>query len=240
MVVVVGYGVASAIATILQCGPISRAWDKTVTGTCFTLTAFWYANASYAIVTDLILLVLPMRVIWRLQLGIAQKIAVLMVFALGGVVTVCSIIRMTTLATSSTSADPTCRSTCILQIIVWLTFPPSVDDVSSTKWANIEENIAVLCACLPVFRRPLAILFPRLFSSLGHTSMPASQVERGTFAQAETDRISWIGDSKRTNNALLQGRTGTSMTGTSSQDCDRIDFNSSYVQHVEDIRSDTR
>jgi hypothetical protein len=110
MVIVVAYGFAATVATILQCDPLSRAWDKTIPGTCFDIIAFWYANASYTIATDLILLVLPMRVIWGLQLRSMQKIAVLMVFAMGGLVTVFSIIRTTTLVASASSADPTCES----------------------------------------------------------------------------------------------------------------------------------
>jgi hypothetical protein len=63
MVLVVAYGLAATIATILQCAPIAWAWDKSIFGACFDITAFWYANASYTIITDVILLVLPMRVI---------------------------------------------------------------------------------------------------------------------------------------------------------------------------------
>jgi hypothetical protein len=110
MAVVVAYGVAATVATILQCAPMVRAWDKSVPGTCFDIVAFWYANASYTIATDLILLVLPMRVIWGLQLRAMQKVAVLMAFAMGGLVTIFSIIRMTTLVASATSTDPTCKS----------------------------------------------------------------------------------------------------------------------------------
>jgi hypothetical protein len=110
MAIVVAYGVAATVATILQCTPVARAWNKTIPGTCFDIIAFWYANASYTIATDLILLVLPMRVIWGLQLRAVQKVAVLAVFAMGGLVTVFSIIRMTTLVESATSTDPTCES----------------------------------------------------------------------------------------------------------------------------------
>jgi hypothetical protein len=110
MAVVVAYGIAATVATILQCSPIARAWNKTITGTCFDIVAFWYANASYTIGTDLILLLLPMRVIWCIQLRAVQKVAVLIVFAMGGLVTIFSIIRTTTLVTSATSSDPTCES----------------------------------------------------------------------------------------------------------------------------------
>jgi hypothetical protein len=109
MAIVVSYGISATVATILQCMPIWRVWDKSIPGTCFDLTAFWFANAAYTVATDLILLFMPMRVIWGLQLQRAQKAAVLVVFALGGIVTISSIIRMTYIATSSTSSDLTCK-----------------------------------------------------------------------------------------------------------------------------------
>lgn len=110
MAVVVAYGLAATFDTILQCTPITRTSNKTVPGACFDIIAFWYENASYTITTDLILLVLPMRVIWALQLRTMQKAAVLVVFATGGLVTIFCIIRTTMLVASATSTDPTCGS----------------------------------------------------------------------------------------------------------------------------------
>jgi hypothetical protein len=83
MVVVVLYGIATTFATTFQCTPVSRAWDKTIPGTCINITAFWYANAGYSIATDVIILILPMPVIWGLRLRKAQKIGLMGVFALG-------------------------------------------------------------------------------------------------------------------------------------------------------------
>jgi hypothetical protein len=38
-------------------------------------------------------------------------------------------------------------------------FFPELDVIESTSWANIEANVAILYACLPIFRRPLAMVF---------------------------------------------------------------------------------
>jgi hypothetical protein len=115
LLVVTAYALAATIATILQCSPVSRAWDKNSPsppgggGGCFNVTAFWYANAIYAVVTDLVLLAMPVRIIWSLTLRVTQKVAILLVFALGGVVTVCSVVRITYIPLSSTSTDYTCE-----------------------------------------------------------------------------------------------------------------------------------
>lgn len=35
--------------------------------------------------------------------------------------------------------------------------------LNSTIWTTIEANTAIICACLPMLKSPLATLFPRLF-----------------------------------------------------------------------------
>ena len=35
--------------------------------------------------------------------------------------------------------------------------------LNSTIWTTIESNTAIICACLPMLKSPLATLFPRLF-----------------------------------------------------------------------------
>jgi hypothetical protein len=109
LAIVAAYGIGATVATILQCTPIPRVWDKSIPGTCINLTAFWFTNAAYTIVTDLILLFMPIRIVWSLQLRKAQKAAIIMVFAMGSIVTICSIIRTTYIVTSSTSTDITCK-----------------------------------------------------------------------------------------------------------------------------------
>ena len=78
------YGIASIIATFLQCTPIERIWNKQLDGTCINLTAFWYANAAANMLGDFIILALPVPAVRSLNLPQRQKLGLLLVFALGG------------------------------------------------------------------------------------------------------------------------------------------------------------
>ena len=80
---VISYLVATTAATIWQCTPIERAWNMKVPGTCISLTKNWYANAGFAIATDVIILCLPMQPLWTSSLQKSQKLALMFVFALG-------------------------------------------------------------------------------------------------------------------------------------------------------------
>ncbi|KAL8890774.1 MAG: hypothetical protein Q9192_005825 [Flavoplaca navasiana] len=77
------FAFASILATIFQCTPIKRAFDHQIEGSCIYLTAFWYANAISNIATDLVILALPQRLIYQLQMPRRLKMGLYSVFALG-------------------------------------------------------------------------------------------------------------------------------------------------------------
>ncbi|ORY55910.1 uncharacterized protein BCR38DRAFT_461870 [Pseudomassariella vexata] len=146
LAIILAYMVATSASSIWQCSPIQRAWDKSLPGTCISLTMNWYANAGFSIATDVLIILLPQHLLWQSSLPTNQKVALMVVFALGLFVTVTSVLRMTTLKTSTTSPDVTY-------------------DIASTLWTIIEDNLAIVCACLPMCRLPLAYLFPSLFGT---------------------------------------------------------------------------
>ena len=149
VIVVSTYALASIIATIFQCTPIRHLWDKTTypTATCINVTAFWYANAIYNVITDIVILASVPGVVWKLKLPFRQKLGLTVVFGLGTFVCATSILRMTTLGQSSKALDPT-QGTLL-----------------STMWTTIEASTAIVCACLPMLRTPVQRLVPRLFPS---------------------------------------------------------------------------
>ncbi|KAM0437788.1 hypothetical protein ACHAPT_002153 [Fusarium lateritium] len=145
------YMIATAASSVWQCKPIRGAWDKSTKPTCINLTKNWYANAGFSIATDVLILMLPMQPIWASKLSMAHKRGLMLVFALGGFVTVTSIMRATTLRFSTTS-------------------PNTTYDITSTLWTMIEENVAIICACLPMCRMPLTLFFPSWFAGIKASS----------------------------------------------------------------------
>lgn len=74
---------ATTASSVWQCSPIARAWDKSIPGSCINITGNWYANAGFSIATDVIILALPMLPIYQSKLPSGQKLALMVVFALG-------------------------------------------------------------------------------------------------------------------------------------------------------------
>lgn len=111
--------VGCVVAGLFQCNPIAFAWDKTIPGgTCFNVTALFYANAGLNIFQDVFIYILPMKMLWEIQIPQKQKIALIAVFAIGGFVCVTGMLRLNSLKTASVSQDPTCKyysSLCYLR-----------------------------------------------------------------------------------------------------------------------------
>ncbi|CAF9921711.1 hypothetical protein IMSHALPRED_005255 [Imshaugia aleurites] len=132
---------AFAIASVFECTPIHRVWDRRIPGTCFNLGASWYAYAAFNTICDLIIITMPIPAIWRLQLKLSQKLSLAAVFLLGWFVVFTSIMRIVSLGASAKSKEPTWGS------------------VNATIWAEVEGGTGIICACLPALRAPALNLY---------------------------------------------------------------------------------
>ncbi|RFN48066.1 hypothetical protein FIE12Z_7789 [Fusarium flagelliforme] len=83
MGIVVGYGIGGIGATIWQCVPIAGAWNKSINATCIDSNKFWVAYATLNVVTDVMVLALPILPIVRLQTNVREKILLGGIFLLG-------------------------------------------------------------------------------------------------------------------------------------------------------------
>lgn len=84
MGVVASYSTWAIVSGFVNCVPIAKFWDRSIQGYCLSFEALWFFNASMNILTDLALLTMPMPLLSQLQLPRMQKIALVGVFAIGG------------------------------------------------------------------------------------------------------------------------------------------------------------
>lgn len=82
--IVITWTTASVVSTIFQCNPIAGFWDSKIPGMkCFDTDVFWYGYAIIDIITDIVILWLPMWEVRKLHLPVLQRIGVGAIFALG-------------------------------------------------------------------------------------------------------------------------------------------------------------
>lgn len=79
----VAWAIAIILVSIFQCTPIARAWDNRIPGHCIDLKASFIGNAVPNVVTDILMLCLPVRVVWRLHASITHRLSVIAIFMLG-------------------------------------------------------------------------------------------------------------------------------------------------------------
>lgn len=84
MVIVMGYSISTILTLIFPCSPIKKAWDVTIVeGHCINRGAVYLVQAITNIVTDVILLLLPIPMVWKLQMPVPQKIGLVILFIIG-------------------------------------------------------------------------------------------------------------------------------------------------------------
>lgn len=83
-VFVFAWTVTAFLLTLLQCVPISASWDKNVHGRCINKSGFWIAYAILNILTDVVVLGIPIPQVRKLQQPLSQRRQVCFLFLLGG------------------------------------------------------------------------------------------------------------------------------------------------------------
>lgn len=86
LAVTIAFLIASVVATIFICRPVSAAWDPSVRTpmSCYRFIDVLYANAIFNVATDIILCTAPLPYFLRLNLPLKQKISASLLFIAGG------------------------------------------------------------------------------------------------------------------------------------------------------------
>ncbi|AEO69783.1 uncharacterized protein THITE_2120508 [Thermothielavioides terrestris NRRL 8126] len=150
--------VSTTIAAILACIPVQYAWSAWTgsgDGVCFDNNSFWWAHSAINIATDLWILALPIPQLLKLQLGKKKKIYLILMFSVGIVITIISIIRFSGLVQYSTSSNPT------------------YNNVDVATYSVIECNVSIMCCCMPSLLSFLRHVFPAVFGSTNQSGYKA-------------------------------------------------------------------
>lgn len=81
--IVWAWSVSVILETFLLCRPLAYNWDTTIPGICGNRNATYVVAGTLNLVTDLLVMALPVPHIWKLQLSLAKKVAVSSIFCLG-------------------------------------------------------------------------------------------------------------------------------------------------------------
>ncbi|RYP52642.1 hypothetical protein DL769_010633 [Monosporascus sp. CRB-8-3] len=80
---VTAWFICTAIVPWFNCSPVSKTLDPFIPGVCFNRMRWFLGSAFINAFADLLILLLPMPLIWRLHMTLHRKISVTFVFILG-------------------------------------------------------------------------------------------------------------------------------------------------------------
>ncbi|CAI7676271.1 unnamed protein product [Penicillium palitans] len=144
----VSYWIAFILISVFQCRPLPGAWHRWYEEEnykCNHINAQGWAAAVLNMVLDIVVMVLPLRQLYRLNLSVKRKAFVICMFSLGIFVTLISILRLNSLIHFASTTN-----------LTW-------DYVTIGYWSTIECDVGVICACLPAIRSLLRRVSPGLF-----------------------------------------------------------------------------
>ena len=80
---VIAWGIGITVTLALACRPIEAFWDATVKGDCLNLVHFTYFTNITNMITDVWIFLMPVPVIWHLQLQTKKKLLLCFIFSVG-------------------------------------------------------------------------------------------------------------------------------------------------------------
>ncbi|CAG7962272.1 unnamed protein product [Penicillium nalgiovense] len=147
--IVMGFLVIVGLWTTLSgfffCVPVHSFWspyEEVRLAKCLPAAPVWFTNAALQTATDLVILIMPLPLLWKLQLPKRQRWGILVVFSLGIFTIGTSCARLYPLSVMVGGGDMTKAN------------------AQAALWSSLEGNVSIICICLP----PLHPLLSRVFS----------------------------------------------------------------------------
>ena len=138
MFLVAAFTISMVFVNAFECEKPSDAWSAEIllqgAGSCTDLHHIYYGQAGFNIASDIAILVLPMPVVWNLQMKQQKRLAVIGIFSVGSIAVLASIIRIYALYLWSSDSDVPYQGARIL------------------LWSQIEINTAIISSSIPALK----------------------------------------------------------------------------------------
>lgn len=140
------YYIIAEIVKIRMCDPIPSYWENTPGRRCLDQSAALLADSVISVISDLIILVLPLPLTWSLQMSRNKKLRVIGILSAGGLATAFSIYRLILVLRDGKTSDMTIFFTCVI-MSGYVSLHLSM--ILSNSRRNAEGGVGLICACLP-------------------------------------------------------------------------------------------
>ncbi|KAL3257640.1 hypothetical protein ABHI18_006690 [Aspergillus niger] len=128
------WALTALLVNIFQCRPVQYYYNKELRGHCMSgQRQFFQTMGAISLIEDIIILCLPIPIIWGLHITFRQKFAVILLFSLGGLVCIFSLMRL-------------------IEFRTFITTDLASSSAKESIWTCLELDIAIICGCLPLMK----------------------------------------------------------------------------------------
>ncbi|PGH27458.1 hypothetical protein AJ80_00937 [Polytolypa hystricis UAMH7299] len=131
----IAWGIAFMFTLVFTCMPVHHYWTALADQRCGNESSRVLAGTITNIITDILVLVLPMPTLWKLQLPAREKVVLIALMSLGLIACGASVVRA-----------------YYMYVSVDLTYDVTWMGYYIWVWNAIEVNLAVICASVPTLR----------------------------------------------------------------------------------------
>lgn len=131
------YTAVCFMTIVFQCKNLAVLWDFGVNTTCWTATTLrglGYTNSSLNIFTDVLFAVLPVPMLWNVQINPRTKVSLICIMGLGVFACAAATVKLSFLVNYGKTGD-----------FLW-------DSANLTIWTVTECNTGIVAACLPCLK----------------------------------------------------------------------------------------
>jgi hypothetical protein len=176
--------IGGTLVLMFQCNPVYKSWSPRTPGKCLRNDITFYTLAAITIFYDLCVIILPIPLFLRTLITNRKKAVLIILFALFGFTTVCSVMRMVQILTIAKNGNSTML----------------------VLWGTIEMNVGITTTCIPTLS-PLFKFFQERTSakaSSGYTSGASKasrkkNIELTFMGQLPRETSAYVTSSRRSN-----------------------------------------
>ncbi|MCJ1466988.1 hypothetical protein MMC07_005610 [Pseudocyphellaria aurata] len=159
MALTICYFVTVLLEAFLMCRPVAYNWNKTIEGSCANLNLAYLLAGITNLLIDALVVIIPMPLLWGLQLPLSKKLGLAGMFGLGSLICVISLLR-----------------------IIWLKNWDLTDFTYTATpgacWSLLEPALGVVNACLPTIRPVLRKVFNKDMLAWSGANRKRSSIDR--------------------------------------------------------------
>ncbi|ROW10487.1 hypothetical protein VMCG_02038 [Cytospora schulzeri] len=193
--IIICTAIATSIANLAACEPFSASWGSTEeqAANCIDKERLYIWASFPNIITDAILLVLPIPITWKLHTTKRLKLALTFTFLIGSIGLISSILRFVSFSNNNSFTDATWNA---VELIIWtiaepgiyliaaclMTYRPLVDRFGSKirAKATTQRQLSSGASLATIGSKPGGIKHPKAAVTYGPARHPADDYELNT------------------------------------------------------------